>query len=170
MPPRGLTCQEDTSPWRLPTSAVWSTHTHTHTHTHTEVAQSCPTLCDPMDCSPPGSSVHGIFQARILEWVLFPSPMQSLKAQCCCLHVGQYWRAGPVSRLPLWLAEASVVTASQLNCSLHSVLLFLTSLHLLVPGEFPPAKFLYPNLCLRSIFIGNLAWVLFPWVLAVNRD
>ena len=33
-----------------------------------EVAQSCPTLCDPMDCSPPGSSVHGIFQARVLEW------------------------------------------------------------------------------------------------------
>ena len=30
--------------------------------------QSCPTLCDPMDCSPPGSSVHGIFQARVLEW------------------------------------------------------------------------------------------------------
>ena len=37
--------------------------------------QSCPTLCDPMDCSLPGSSVHGIFQAIILEWVaLFPSP------------------------------------------------------------------------------------------------
>ena len=33
------------------------------------VAQSCPTLCDPMDCRLPGSSVHGIFQARILEWV-----------------------------------------------------------------------------------------------------
>ena len=33
-----------------------------------EVAQSCPTLCDPMDCSPPGSPVHGIFQARVLEW------------------------------------------------------------------------------------------------------
>ena len=33
------------------------------------VAQSCLTLCDPMDCSPPGSSVHEIFQARILEWV-----------------------------------------------------------------------------------------------------
>ena len=31
--------------------------------------QSCPTLCDPMDCSPPGSFVHGILQARILEWV-----------------------------------------------------------------------------------------------------
>ena len=34
-----------------------------------EVAQSFPTLCNPMDCSPPGSSVHGILQARILEWV-----------------------------------------------------------------------------------------------------
>ena len=33
-----------------------------------EVAQSCPTLGDPMDCSPPGSSVHGIFQAKVLEW------------------------------------------------------------------------------------------------------
>ena len=34
-----------------------------------EVVQLCPTLHDPMDCSPPGSSVHGIFQARVLEWV-----------------------------------------------------------------------------------------------------
>ena len=34
-----------------------------------EVAQSCPTLSDPMDCSLPGSSIHGISQARVLEWV-----------------------------------------------------------------------------------------------------
>jgi len=33
-----------------------------------EVAQSCPTLLDPMDCSLPGSSIHGIFQATVLEW------------------------------------------------------------------------------------------------------
>ena len=39
-----------------------------------EVAQSCPTLSDPMDCSLPGSSVHGIFQARVLEWVALPYP------------------------------------------------------------------------------------------------
>ena len=37
-------------------------------------AQSCLTLCDPMDCSPPGSSVHGMLQARMLEWVAFPPP------------------------------------------------------------------------------------------------
>ena len=35
----------------------------------TEVTQSCLTLCDPMDCSLLGSSIHGVFQARILEWV-----------------------------------------------------------------------------------------------------
>ena len=33
-----------------------------------EVTESCPTLSDPMDCSPAGSSIHGIFQARVLEW------------------------------------------------------------------------------------------------------
>ena len=37
------------------------------------VSQLCPTLCDPMDCSPPGSSVRGILPARILEWVAMPS-------------------------------------------------------------------------------------------------
>ena len=39
-----------------------------------EVTESCPTLSDPVDCSLPGSSVHGIFQARVLEWVPLPSP------------------------------------------------------------------------------------------------
>ena len=36
------------------------------------ITQACPTLCDPLDCNPPGSSVHGILQARILKWVAFP--------------------------------------------------------------------------------------------------
>ena len=38
-----------------------------------KLLQSCPTLCDPRDCSPPGFSVHRIFQARMLEWVAMPS-------------------------------------------------------------------------------------------------
>ena len=46
-----------------------------------EVAQSCLTLQDPMDCSPPGSSVHGIFQARVLEWVAIAF---SIRMRCCC--------------------------------------------------------------------------------------
>ena len=39
------------------------------TKSESEVAQSCPTLSDPMDCSLPGSSIYGIYQARVLEWV-----------------------------------------------------------------------------------------------------
>ena len=39
-----------------------------------EVAQSCPTLGDLIDCSVPGSSIHGIFQARVLEWSAIASP------------------------------------------------------------------------------------------------
>ena len=57
-------------------SSLWKvlfylcTHTHTHTNTYIRIcAQLCQTLCDPLDYSPPGSSVNGIFQARIPEWV-----------------------------------------------------------------------------------------------------
>ena len=51
--------------------------------------QLCPTLCDPMDCSPPGSSVHGVLQARILEWVAMPSSRGSSwpRDRTCISHV-----------------------------------------------------------------------------------
>ena len=50
-----------------------------------EVAQSCPTLHDPMDCSLPGSSIHGIFQARVLEWgaIAFSASSGSSKESVC---------------------------------------------------------------------------------------
>ena len=49
-----------------------------------EVAQSCPTLPDPMDCSLPGSSVHGIFQERVLEWdaIAFSSQLANMLFSC----------------------------------------------------------------------------------------
>ena len=50
------------------------TSTFTRGSVKSELLQPCPTLCDPMDCSPSQSSVHGIFQTRILEWVACPSP------------------------------------------------------------------------------------------------
>ena len=46
-------------------------------HMHAKLLQSCPILYDPMDCSLPGSSVHGILLARILEWVAMPSSRES---------------------------------------------------------------------------------------------
>ena len=51
-----------------------------------EVAQLCPTIRDPMDCTLPGSSVHGIFQARVLEWgaVAFSNLIQDLPPNSSC--------------------------------------------------------------------------------------
>ena len=46
----------------------WILYHGDNSESESEVAQSCPTLCDPMDCTLPGSSVPGIFQARVLEW------------------------------------------------------------------------------------------------------
>ena len=45
-----------------------------YSESESEVAQSYPTLCDPVDCGLPGSSLHGILQARILKWVAISSP------------------------------------------------------------------------------------------------
>ena len=45
------------------------------------VAESCLTLCDPVDCSPPGSSVHGISQGRILEWVAISFSRESFPSR-----------------------------------------------------------------------------------------
>ena len=60
------------------------------------VAQSGPTLCDPMDCSPTGSSVHGIFQASILEWVASSSSRGSNMRLLHPLH----WQADSLPESP----------------------------------------------------------------------
>ena len=67
--------------------------------------QSCLTLCNPMGCSPPGSSVHEILQARILEWVAMPSSRRSSQPgeDLCLLHwqVGSLLLAAPGKPLEL---------------------------------------------------------------------
>ena len=73
-----------------------------------EVAQSCLTLCDPMDCSPPGSSIYGIFQARVLEWGAIIQQILILQAswrgetsqhslEFCCGRVPRIWLASGAS-------------------------------------------------------------------------
>ena len=75
------------------------------TSLNSEVVQSCPTLCDPIDCSLPGSSVHGIFQARILEWVAISFSM-------CSLGHKQY------DGFPWWLGgkESACNAGDHLHC------------------------------------------------------
>ena len=68
-------------PGALAVSGEWALSTDlrglVHARVHAKLLQSCLTLCDHVDCSPPGSSVRGILQARILEWVVKPSSRAS---------------------------------------------------------------------------------------------
>ena len=93
------------------------------------VAQSCPTLYDPMDCSPPGSSVHGISQARILEWVTISFSRESSRPR------DQTWVSCIAGRFFTdWATrEAHFITTTTVN--------FLVAMALkiqLEPSKFPP--------------------------------
>ena len=63
---------------------------------HPMLPQSCPTLCNPVACSPPGSSVPGILQVRILEWVAVPSSRGSSRPRdgTHTSYVYLYWQVG----------------------------------------------------------------------------
>ena len=66
-----------------------------------EVTQSCLTLCDPMDCSLPGSSVHGIFQARVLEWVAIAFS----KYNCYLILINYGWCKGALIHCQMLLLK-----------------------------------------------------------------
>ena len=76
------------------------------------VAQSRPTLCDPTDCSPPVSSVQGILQARILEWIAIPfsrgssQPMDQTLVSCIAGKLFTIWATGKTSRRHLALLNS----------------------------------------------------------------
>ena len=78
-------------PWWSGYTSFPEETSRTLVHVYVSVAQSCPTHCDPVDCSPPGSSVHGIFQARKMEWVAISSSRGSsrLRDQTCIVCVGR---------------------------------------------------------------------------------
>ena len=73
---------------------------------YAQLLQLCLTLCDPMDCSPPGFSVHGILQARILEWVAVPSirwsswPRDQTQVSCISCITGGFFTAKPPGKPP----------------------------------------------------------------------
>ena len=69
---------------------------------HAKLLQSCPTLCYPMDCSILGSSVYGILQARILEWVTMPSSRGSsrLRDWTHVSYIYLYWQVGSLPPVP----------------------------------------------------------------------
>ena len=129
------------------------------------VAQSCPTHCDPRDCSPPGSSVHGISQARILEWVAMLSSRGSLQprdwTQVSC-KAGRFFyclsQQGPSITFPNLNSEERDDSAfwervpSLGQC--HAILLESSPVYTLVPWGLCSSL-----LCMS--WIGELG----PWVL-----
>ena len=88
--------------------------------------QSCPSLCDHMDCSPPGSSIHGVLQARILEWVAMPSSRSSWPSDWTtpCLLYLLHWQG---SSLPL--GPPGKPHAIPLALYKHVLLLWITHTH-----------------------------------------
>ena len=133
-----------------------------------DLLQSPPTLCDPMGCSLPDSSVHGILQARILEWVAMPSSRGSSrprdrmspalasrfltpsaaweapdKPSLCCKHQLSVWLSGPQAQEP-WLGYLH----TQLN-KLHvfnynlTLIIQVSSLLLCFPNHF---SFCFPKI------------------------
>ena len=118
--------------WSLPLPAFGATYMR---------AQSCPTLCDPMDCSPSGSSVYGILQARILEWVAMPYsrgsswPRDRTSISCISCIASGFFIIEPAGRPPAAGGGLSLVFLA------HSCLTPVAVS--IIPGPFPWEKEIY---------------------------
>ena len=83
--------------------ALFADVSQAHSRPACLLTQSCLILCDPVDCSPPGSSVHGILQARILEWVAISSSRGSSLPRdgtCVCCIDRWFFTAQPPGKPP----------------------------------------------------------------------
>ena len=130
--------------------------------------QLCLTLCDPMDCCPPGSSVHGILQARILEWVAMPSSRESSRPRdrthISCISrrilyplsdLGSPERNLPVGKRWLEILSPSYLTRKT-NKQKHFVYVnewFPSDSHFSVPGG---TTCIYSKLEMRSIHVTDI--------------
>ena len=105
-----------------------------HHRCRSEVAQSCPTLCDPMDCSLPCSSIQGIFQARVLEWIAIsfsrgPSqPRNWTWVSCIVGRCFTIWATREVLHHRCRVLYCNCLfnhLTSSLECKIHVVIIFL---------------------------------------------
>ena len=87
---------------------------------HAKSLQSCPSLCDPMDCSLPGSSVHGISQARILEWIAMPSSRGSSWPGDRTRLLGLlHWQAGSLPLSVTWTSTGCQIGSTKIQQTFH---------------------------------------------------
>ena len=148
---------------------------------HTKSLQSCPTLCDSMDCSPPGSSIHGILQARIPEWVAIPSSRGSSRSKdwihvsyalwCLSLLPGDtslpcaYWMNTNVLIKPWWRStlQSSLKICTKLEGGEkegRTLQVCQKKKHVTVKGVFRETAFLLKSPQMKSALISPpLTWV-----------
>ena len=115
-------------------------------------AQSCPTLCNPMDCCPPGSSIHGVLQARMLKWVVMqssrgasrPKDWTRISLVCCtCRRVLCHcttWEAPQSYRRPPSFGCPPFPTAFSVF-----IVLFLEQIHEPLTSPHPPRHMMAPE-------------------------
>ena len=116
-----------------------------------EVTQSRPTLCDPMDCSPPGSSIHGIFQAIVLEWIAISfsigssRPRDGTQVSCIVDRCFTVWATREVHRKSESEVAQSYLTLGTVWTIVHQLPLsmgfprqeYWSGLPFPSPGDFP---------------------------------
>ena len=117
------------------------------------ITQSCLTLCDPMNCSLPGSSIHGILQARILEWVAMPSSRGSSRPEIKLLSLSSPALAGTT-----W--EAFYSSSAQ---SLQSCLTPCDAMRCSLPGSS-----IHGILQARTLGWVAISFSWEPWMISIN--
>ena len=137
-------------------------------YVHAKSLQSCPALRNSMHCNPPGSSVHGILQAKILEWIAMPSsrgssqPRDQTCASCSCYIAGGFFTTEP-------LGKPKTVTAS--ICSmLHLVTAYIPGVFWLIDlkKNLPSQVLFFPTLPVKKV--GSCWLSKFEFTHTKNRE
>ena len=115
-------------------------------YVYVSVTQSCPSLCNPMDCSTPGSSVHGIIQARILEWVDIPFSREYVDSSAQSLSRVRLfvtpWTAA-LQASQSFTTSRSLLKLKSIASVMPSNRLILCGSLLLLPSIFPSIRVLF---------------------------
>ena len=132
------------------------------------IAQSCPTLCDPMDCSPQGSSAYGILQARILEWVAISFSRESsglrdqTRVSCITGRFFTVWATRKAWKAECTTWEDNIVKDEILRSTFKSKALNKLKTNKQKKQGFPGGSDGEESACKQETRVQSLSWKI-PW-------